>query len=160
MNKSMRMILVLAIVGLISGASLALVYNYATPQIKANQKKELELAIFEVFPEGKKYEKLGIANNKQALEIIADLSGAVYKIVKITKKEKKQKPHPPFTTSTLQQEAWQKLSFSAQRTMRIAQQLYEGINLGKDEHEGLITYMRTDSLNVAVSARKEANSKS
>lgn len=127
--------------------------------IKANLKKpekEEELNALLISRQGKKYEKLGIANNKQALEIIADLSGAVYKIVKITKKEKKQKPHPPFTTSTLQQEAWQKLSFSAQRTMRIAQQLYEGINLGKDEHEGLITYMRTDSLNVAVSARKEA----
>lgn len=128
--------------------------------IKANLKKEKEEEIFNallIAKQGKKYEKLGIASEKQALEITEDLSDATYKVSKINKKEKKQKPLPPFTTSTLQQDAWQKLSFSAKRTMVIAQQLYEGISLGEKGNEGLITYMRTDSLNVAVSARKEAN---
>ncbi|MCK4532965.1 type I DNA topoisomerase, partial [bacterium] len=128
--------------------------------IKASLKKQEEEELFNallIAKQGKKYDKLGIANEKQALEITEDLSGAIYKVSKINKKEKKQRPLPPFTTSTLQQEAWQKLSFSAKRTMVIAQQLYEGISLGEKGNEGLITYMRTDSLNVAVSARKEAN---
>lgn len=69
---------------------------------------------------------------------------------------KQRKPSAPFTTSTLQQEASRRLGFNAQRTMQIAQQLYEGVDLGKDGIVGLITYMRTDSTNVSVDAQKEA----
>jgi DNA topoisomerase I len=76
------------------------------------------------------------------------------KVAKITKRQRKRNPSPPFITSTLQQEAARKLGFTAQRTMRIAQQLYEGIDSGSGT-EGLITYMRTDSVNLAQEAVSE-----
>lgn len=76
-------------------------------------------------------------------------------VEKVTKKERKRNPAAPFTTSTLQQEAARKLGFSAQRTMQIAQQLYEGIDLGDDGTVGLITYMRTDSVSLAAEAVTE-----
>ncbi len=75
-------------------------------------------------------------------------------VVKVTRKQRKRNPAPPFTTSTLQQEAARKLGFTTQRTMRIAQQLYEGIDIG-DGTAGLITYMRTDSVNLADDAIAE-----
>ena len=73
---------------------------------------------------------------------------ANYVVTKVEKKQRKRNPAAPFITSTLQQEAARKLGFTAQRTMRIAQQLYEGIDVGSGA-VGLITYMRTDSVNLA-----------
>lgn len=93
--------------------------------------------------------KLGIKTKKEAYEIVKDLEGLKYKVKNIEKKEIKRYPFPPFTTSTLQQEASRKLKFSAKQTMFIAQQLYEGIALEKEKSIGLITYMRTDSLSLA-----------
>jgi len=84
--------------------------------------------------------KLAIKNNEEANQIIKDLEGAEYKIVNVEKKETKRNPLPPFTTSTLQQESWQRFKFPARLTMRIAQNLYE---------KGFITYHRTDSLNLS-----------
>src|SRR5690606_29275550 len=72
------------------------------------------------------------------------------------KKERKRNPSPPFITSSLQQEAARKLNFRARKTMMLAQQLYEGIDLGKEGTVGLITYMRTDSTRISESAQKEA----
>lgn len=89
-------------------------------------------------------------------KIVADLHGAVYIVEKVKRGQRKRRPAPPFTTSTMQQAASQRLGFTAQRTMRVAQQLYEGINLGPEGQVGLITYMRTDSVNVAEVAQKEA----
>ncbi len=100
----------------------------------------------------KTVDKLEIKNQKQAEDIINDLTNAEYKIENIEKKEVKRNPFPPFTTSTLQQEASRKLRFSAKQTMFIAQQLYEGLPLENKKPVGLITYMRTDSLNLATSA--------
>jgi len=74
----------------------------------------------------------------------------------VREKEKRARPAPPFITSTLQQEAWRKLRFTARRTMVVAQQLYEGVNLGEQGSFGLITYMRTDSTSVASTALSEA----
>lgn len=91
--------------------------------------------------------KMGITSAKQAEEITKALSGANYKVLEVTKKEVKRNPSPPFTTSTLQQEAARKLGFSAKQTMAVAQGLYE---------QGFITYMRTDSLNLAQSALAQA----
>ncbi len=91
-----------------------------------------------------------------AQKIVADLQGAVYIVEKVKKGQRKRRPAPPFTTSTMQQAASRRLGFTAQRTMRIAQQLYEGIHLGPEGQVGLITYMRTDSVNVAEVAQKEA----
>jgi len=100
--------------------------------------------------------KLGVKTKKETDNILKDLEGAVYKIVDIVSKEVQRHPAPPFTTSTLQQEAVRKLGFSAKQTMRIAQQLYEGIKIGKEGLVGLITYHRTDSLNLSGQALKSA----
>ncbi|GIW00670.1 type I DNA topoisomerase [Roseiflexus sp.] len=106
---------------------------------------------------GKKLEKFDIGASDQAQAIIADLEGAAYIVRKVTRRDKRRSPAPPFTTSTLQQEAGRKLGFSAKRTMAVAQQLYEGVDIGGDEGlVGLITYMRTDSVNVSREAQEEA----
>ena len=98
-----------------------------------------------------------VPDRERANAITADLRTAVYRVAEVKTREVRQKPQPPFTTSTLQQEAARRLGFGAQRTMRIAQELYEGIQLGDGDPVGLITYMRTDSVNVAASALAEAN---
>jgi DNA topoisomerase-1 len=100
--------------------------------------------------------KLDIGNKDEAERVIADLERAGYAVKAIVTKQVARQPAPPFITSTLQQEAWQKLHFTAGRTMAIAQQLYEGLPLGKEGSVGLITYMRTDSTHVAISAISEA----
>ncbi len=106
---------------------------------------------------GRKLEKFDIGSSEQAQAIIADLEGAAYVVRKVTRRDKRRTPPPPFTTSTLQQEAGRKLGFSAKRTMVVAQQLYEGVDIGGDEGlVGLITYMRTDSVNVSREAQEEA----
>ncbi len=88
-------------------------------------------------------------------ELCSDIEKASYEISKIKKSERRRKPAPPFTTSTLQQEASRKLGFTARRTMAVAQQLYEGIAVDGAGTVGLITYMRTDSTNVSVTAQTE-----
>lgn len=106
---------------------------------------------------GKKLDKFAIGTEEAAQVIVDDLNGASYVVRKITRKDKRRTPAPPFTTSTLQQEAGRKLGFSAKRTMIVAQQLYEGVDIGGDEGTvGLITYMRTDSFNIAREAQDEA----
>jgi len=104
--------------------------------------------------DSKSIEKLEIKTKIRAEEIANDLKNLEYKISKIEKKETRRNPFPPFTTSTLQQGASRKLRFSAKQTMFIAQQLYEGITVGDGNKEsiGLITYMRTDSMNLAAQA--------
>jgi DNA topoisomerase-1 len=79
-----------------------------------------------------------------------------FKVVKVEKKEVRRRPNPPFSTSTLQQAASQKLGFAAERTMRVAQSLYEGVDLGEGDPVGLITYMRTDSFSISKVAAEEA----
>jgi DNA topoisomerase-1 len=100
--------------------------------------------------------RLDIGNKDEADRVVADLEKAVYAVKAVATKQVARQPAPPFTTSTLQQEAWRKLRFTAGRTMAIAQQLYEGLSLGKEGSVGLITYMRTDSTHVADSAINEA----
>jgi len=101
-------------------------------------KKEFEAILIkkdeEIIP------KLGIKTKKEADKIVNDLEGAEYKVANVERKELKRNPLPPFTTSTLQQEAWKRLRFPAKFTMRVAQNLYE---------RGFITYHRTDSLNLS-----------
>jgi DNA topoisomerase-1 len=99
-----------------------------------------------------------VDNETLAMEIKTDLNTATYTASKITRREAKQRPRPPFITSTLQQQAARSFRFSPQRTMRIAQDLYAGIELGSSEPVGLITYMRTDSVNLAQNALEEAMS--
>jgi DNA topoisomerase I len=100
--------------------------------------------------------RLDIGNKDEADKVIADLEDARYAVKSVETKQVTRQPAPPFVTSTLQQEAWRKLHFTAGRTMAIAQQLYEGLPLGKEGSVGLITYMRTDSTHVAASAISEA----
>ena len=96
-------------------------------------------------------------NNKDDVKVITDqLDGDQFEVTKVTKKEKTRNPANPFTTSTLQQEAARKLNFKARKTMMLAQQLYEGIDLKKQGTVGLITYMRTDSTRISEQAKSEA----
>ena len=100
--------------------------------------------------------KLGIKNKEEVEKILNELKDATYVVGDIETKERKRTPPPPFTTSTLQQAAVNQLGFSSKRTMMIAQQLYEGIELGEEGPTGLITYMRTDSINLAAEATTKA----
>ena len=103
-------------------------------------------------------EKLEIHNQQEADDLLKALEGARYVVKNVKKSQKRRNPAAPFITSTLQQEASRKLGFSARRTMTIAQQLYEGIELAAEGHVGLITYMRTDSTRVSKEAQDEARS--
>lgn len=101
---------------------------------------------------GKKFE---INDGKTAEKVLSDLKGADYKVSSVEKKDVKRNPSPPFITSTLQQEASRKLGFSVKKTMVVAQQLYEGVDVGEGS-TGLITYMRTDSVNLSDLALSDA----
>ena len=101
-------------------------------------------------------EEIDLGNEGEVQPIVKDMEKADYRITKIKSGERKRKPRPPFITSTLQQEASRRLGFSARRTMALAQQLYEGIDVGNGGLVGLITYMRSDSTNVSPVAQKEA----
>ena len=100
--------------------------------------------------------KVQITTGDQANEILARIKDAPFTIASVEKKEQRRFPAPPFITSTLQQEAAKRHHFSAKRTMMIAQTLYEGVDLGSGDREGLITYMRTDAVRVSVEAQQEA----
>jgi DNA topoisomerase-1 len=100
---------------------------------------------------GKKLQKLDIKNKEQADDIKAMLEGATFKTLSVEAKPTKRNPGPPFTTSTLQQAASSRMGFSANRTMQVAQRLYEGMDIG-GETAGLITYMRTDGVQMAPEA--------
>ncbi len=103
-----------------------------------------------------KNEKVSITNEESMNKVLADLEGTRYVVSDIKKKEKKRYPSPPFTTSTLQQEAYRKLNFPARKTMQVAQQLYEGLDIGPEGTVGLVTYIRTDSTRISETAQKEA----
>ncbi len=103
--------------------------------------------------DGKKAE---LRTGEQAQTLVQELEGQPFTVASVSQKEIQRHPAPPFTTSTLQQAAFNKLGFSTARTMRVAQQLYEGIELGPEGPVGLITYMRTDSVQVAQEAQAEA----
>ena len=106
------------------------------------------------FADGKKIDV--IPNAEEADKIVSALGGAEYTVSALKKGTRKKQPAPPFITSTLQQEASRKLGFTGQRTMRIAQQLYEGVDVPGAGTTGLITYMRTDSLRISEEARAAA----
>jgi len=98
--------------------------------------------------------KLQVSSNESLEPILRDMGTAHYEVRKIRRGTRERKPYPPFITSTLQQDASRQLNFSAKKTMAIAQQLYEGIDVGNGGETGLITYMRTDSTNVSDGAQK------
>lgn len=107
------------------------------------------------YGEGK--EKIKLTNEEQVKEVLKKVKGTDYEVANVVKKERKRNAAPAFTTSSLQQEAARKLNFRAKKTMMLAQQLYEGIELSKKEGAvGLITYMRTDSTRISETAKTEA----
>ncbi|MDR1195210.1 MAG: type I DNA topoisomerase [Endomicrobium sp.] len=121
-------------------------------------KKENNPAFFKALlasKNGVKFEKLSIKDKAQADGILKELEGAKYIVQTVETKQRKRSPYGPYTTSTMQQDSSRRLGFSASKTMMVAQKLYEGINVGGDSSAGLITYMRTDSLNVAKSVQMQ-----
>ena len=101
--------------------------------------------------------KVALKCKEDAEKILARLEGAVYTVASVKKGVRKKQPSPPFITSTLQQEASRKLGFTAKRTMKVAQELYEGVDVEGIGSVGLITYMRTDSLRISEESRAEGN---
>ena len=97
--------------------------------------------------------RIKISSKEEADAILADLRGATYTVLKIEEKEQRRQPYPPYTTSTMQQEASVRLYFKPKKTMSLAQHLYEGIEMGERGHQGLITYMRTDSTRISDEAQ-------
>jgi len=107
--------------------------------------------------DGKKLGKFDIPDQKSADALKNAIAQGKAEVTSVTRKEMKRNPAPPFTTSTLQQEASRKLGFSAKKTMSTAQKLYEGVAIGEGGTVGLITYMRTDSVNLSAQALKDAH---
>lgn len=101
-------------------------------------------------------EKKELHSEAEVQEVLEALQGKAFSVTAIKEKERQRHPAPPFTTSSMQQEAARKLNFRASKTMSVAQGLYEGVDLGKEGTVGLITYMRTDSTRIAESAQVEA----
>jgi len=104
----------------------------------------------------KNNKKIAIPNQEASSAIVNELANEKYIVDKVVKKTTKKNPPPPFITSKLQQEAINKLRFTAKKTMMVAQRLYEGVDLGPGEPVGLITYMRTDSVRISAEAANEA----
>lgn len=119
--------------------------------ISAKLEADNDTLVAKYFGEGGK--KRDITNEAEALSILSDCEKHDFAVISVKKTVKSRKPLPPFTTSTLQQEANRRLNFQTRRTMMVAQELYEGVNLGESGMHGLITYMRTDSLRVSDDAR-------
>lgn len=108
---------------------------------------------------GRNNKKIKLSNNDDVQKVLKDLdTKGDFLVTNVVKKERKQRPRPAFTTSTMQQVANNQLKFRTRKTMMAAQQLYEGINLGKQGNVGLITYMRTDSTRISAVAKQEAAS--
>ncbi len=130
--------------------------EYWTLEAKLSSEKEEKAAVFIARLDKIGEEKAELKNQAQTDKLRQEIQGQPFKVHKIESKERTRKPQAPLTTSKLQQEAYNRLRFSAAKTMRVAQKLYEGVELGSEGSIGLITYMRTDSVNVASSAQQEA----
>lgn len=127
--------------------------EYWTMSVKLREKKTSPLFEADVVKYADK--KLEIKNAEEAAKVEKDLEFASYTVENTTNKERRRNPFAPFTTSSMQQEAVKKLNFTTKKVMMVAQQLYEGINLGKEGSVGLITYMRTDSVRISDVAQNE-----
>jgi DNA topoisomerase-1 len=130
--------------------------EYWSIEAELQKDKDASFTANLISKDGKKFEKLEIQNKEQADNILKELETAKYKVSSVEKKERRRSPYPPYTTSTMQQDASRRIGFSSSKTMSVAQKLYEGIQIGSQGVVGLITYMRTDSLNIASVAQKEA----
>jgi len=124
--------------------------------VEIDGKKLDQTTVMKLFADDYRVSTTSLTEEKPVTSLVERLKKAAYKVAKVVQKETRRSPAPPFMTATLQQDASRRLGFSAVKTMVIAQQLYEGVELGSTGSVGLITYMRTDSLNVAVTAQEEA----
>ncbi|MEG2174406.1 MAG: type I DNA topoisomerase [Oscillospiraceae bacterium] len=113
-------------------------------------------AVFDARLAARDGKKLTIANEEESNSILSELMGQLYCVAAVKKSLRRKSPAPPFITSTMQQEASRRLGFQARRTMKVAQELYEGVEIEGYGAVGLITYMRTDSLRVSAEAQTEA----
>ncbi|MBI3313394.1 MAG: type I DNA topoisomerase [Candidatus Omnitrophica bacterium] len=121
----------------------------------SSEKKENAEKVFIAKLEKIGKDKVEIKNREDAEKIRQDILNHPFKVSKVDKSERRRKPQAPYTTSKIQQEAYNRLGFPAAKTMRVAQKLYEGVEIGDEGSTGLITYMRTDSVNIAKSAQDE-----
>ncbi len=124
--------------------------------ITANLTRRESDVLFEALFYGKNDKKIELKSKEQVDLIVGDLKGSDFIVKSIKKQSKKRNAPPPFITSTLQQEASRKLGFTTKKTMLLAQQLYEGVETKGGGSEGLVTYIRTDSMRVSLSAQSEA----
>ena len=131
-------------------------YWSISAEFEGSQPPQFRARLFKISQQPKTDSKFLIPDGETANAIIADLKDKEFLLSKIERKQKRRMPYPPFITSTLQQEAARKLRFPAKKTMMVAQQLYEGIELNEEGAVGLITYMRTDSHRVASEAQEWA----
>ena len=126
-------------------------WNIYADLLETNSKKKFQATFY-----GKDGKKLEIHTKEEVDEILKNIETGKYIVADVKKGEKKRTPAPPFTTSTMQQEASRKLSFTLKKTMSVAQGLYEGVHVGEKGTVGLITYMRTDSTRISDEARAVA----
>ena len=126
-------------------------WNIYATLIEPNTQKEFQATFY-----GKANKKMEIHTGEEVKEILKNIEKGKYTVVDVKKGEKKRTPAPPFTTSTMQQEASRKLGFTLKKTMSVAQGLYEGVHVGERGTVGLITYMRTDSTRISEEARAAA----
>ena len=126
-------------------------WNIIAKLLDEKSKKEFEAKLV-----GKNNKKLEIHSKEEVDEILDNIKKAKFIVTDVKKGERKRNPAPPFTTSTMQQEASRKLNFSLKKTMSVAQTLYEGVKIPEKGTVGLITYMRTDSTRISEEARKVA----
>lgn len=126
-------------------------WNIYADLLETNSKKKFQATFY-----GKDGKKLEIHTKEEVDEILKNIEKGKYIVADVKKGEKKRTPAPPFTTSTMQQEASRKLSFTLKKTMSVAQGLYEGVHVGEKGTVGLITYMRTDSTRISDEARAVA----
>ncbi|BAS27491.1 type I DNA topoisomerase [Limnochorda pilosa] len=126
------------------------------PNGRAKRAAGLEPAVFVARVERRGGKKLEIPSESEARRVVEEVAAQETRVASVEEKERRRSPYAPYTTSTLQQDASHRLRFPASKTMRLAQQLYEGLDLGPEGHSGLITYMRTDSTQVAAQAQAEA----
>ena len=131
--------------------------EYWTIATKLQKQGGAQLKAGLIAVDGKKLDKFDIPTVAAAEALKNGIAKGIATVATVTRKETKRTPAPPFTTSTLQQEASRKLGFSAKKTMSTAQKLYEGVAIGDGGTVGLITYMRTDSVNLSAQALKEAH---
>ena len=131
-------------------------YWSITARVEAGSPPPFAARLFRIGPDKLDPEKFRVENEAAAQALVERLRGAEWVVARVERKERRRFPTPPFITSRLQQEASRRLGYAPSRTMRIAQKLYEGVELGGEGAVGLITYMRTDSTRIAPEALQEA----